>query len=74
MVLLVEDDSDVRAMLTAGLSDGFGLLVAGSGSEALDIIACEHIDLLLTDIIMLGMNGFDLADKATVMQPGLLVS
>jgi CheY-like chemotaxis protein len=72
-VLLVEDDSDVRDVLAAVLSNRFHLLVAGSGAEALQIIAGQAIDLLLTDIVMPGMNGFDLADRAVAMCPGLRV-
>jgi DNA-binding NtrC family response regulator len=72
-VLLVDDDSDVRCMLAISLSDGFSLLVVSNGAEALKIIARQHIDLLLTDISMPGINGFDLAEKATAMRPGLRV-
>jgi DNA-binding NtrC family response regulator len=72
-VLLVDDDSDVRCMLAISLSDGFSLLVVSNGAEALKIIARQHIDLLLTDICMPGINGFDLAEKATAMRPGLRV-
>jgi two-component system NtrC family sensor kinase len=72
-VLLVEDDPDVREMLAAALSKRFKLLVADSGPQALSIIAGREIDLLLTDVVMPGMNGFDLADKAVAMRPGLRV-
>jgi DNA-binding NtrC family response regulator len=72
-VLLVEDDPDVRDVLAAALSKHFHLLVAGSGSQALPIIAGQPIDLLLTDIVMPDMNGFELAEKATAMRPGLRV-
>jgi two-component system NtrC family sensor kinase len=72
-VLLVEDDPDVRDVLAAVLSQRFNLLVAGSGAQALQIMAGQSVDLLLTDIVMPGMNGFELADKATAMRPGLSV-
>jgi CheY-like chemotaxis protein len=47
--------------------------VAVSGVEAMKIMADRQVDLLLTDIMMPGMNGFDLADKAMLMRPGLRV-
>jgi CheY-like chemotaxis protein len=69
----VEDDPNVREMLATVLSKRFKLLVADSGPQALPIIAGQEIDLLLTDIAMPGMNGFDLADKAVAMRPSLRV-
>jgi DNA-binding NtrC family response regulator len=72
-VLLVDDDVDVREVLTAILSKPFNLLVAAHGTEAMSIIVDWQVDLLLTDIVMPGMNGFDLADRAIALRPGLRV-
>ena len=72
-VLLVDDDADVRDMIAALLSKSYYLLLAASGGEAVQIVADWQIDLLLTDILMPSMNGFDLADRAVSMRPGLRV-
>jgi|HubBroStandDraft_1064217.scaffolds.fasta_scaffold357081_2 DNA-binding NtrC family response regulator len=72
-VLVVDDDLDVREVLTVILSKRFNLLVAAQGSDAIGIIAERQIDLLLTDIVMPGMNGFELADQAVSIRPGLRV-
>jgi CheY-like chemotaxis protein len=72
-VLLTDDDPDVRDVLAAVLSKSFIVVVAANASEAVQIITDRPVDLLLTDIVMPGMNGFDLADKATAMRPGLRV-
>jgi CheY-like chemotaxis protein len=62
-VLVVEDDSDVRAV-ASGLLEGLGysVLEAETGTEAMKLIeGGEHIDLVFTDVIMPGeMNGIDL--------------
>jgi CheY-like chemotaxis protein len=62
-VLVVEDHADVRAMLTQILSEeGYRVLEANDGVEALEVITAEHrIDLVLSDIVMPRMDGFQLA-------------
>ena len=75
-VLLVEDDASVRK-LTRGLLEGSGYTVieAGSGAEALEA-ARNHageIHVLLSDIVMPGMNGRVLAQRLTLARPGLRV-
>lgn len=75
-VLLVEDEALVREsvhrILTAG---GYTVLQARSGREALRVAAEHHknIDILLTDVVMPGMTGRDLADELARVQPGLRV-
>ncbi len=64
-VLLVEDDPVIRDLLRDVLDSlGYRVLEAGSGEDALRVSAAwqERIDLLLTDVVMPGMNGRELAD------------
>ena len=75
-VLLVEDQKNVRAFLAEALADlGYSVVQAGSGSEA--ILAAERhagpIHLLLTDMIMPGMNGRELAHSMQEIRPSLKV-
>ena len=75
-ILLVEDDTSVCELsrLVLGLH-GYRLLEARDGQEAWQV-ACqypEEIDLLLTDVIMPGMNGRALAEKLTGTRPDLKV-
>ena len=75
-VLLVEDNPQVR-LLTLSILERYGytVLPAAAGPEALDILkSCDqHVDLLLTDIVMPGMNGIELYGKTTQIEPGLKV-
>jgi signal transduction histidine kinase/CheY-like chemotaxis protein len=74
-ILVVEDDTDVRAYIVETLGGlGYDVLQAGGGEEALRIMAeYESIALLLTDVVMPGMNGRKLADEAIRRHPGLRV-
>lgn len=65
-ILVVEDDDALRSYTTECMRElGYRVLEAPSGSAALEILAKETgIDLLFTDIVMPGINGRQLADKA----------
>jgi CheY-like chemotaxis protein len=65
-VLVVDDDADQLDVLVAIVkSGGHQTVKAGSGTAALDILDGETaIDLMLTDIVMPGLNGFNLARMA----------
>jgi len=75
-VLIVDDDTWVR-MLTRDVlaAEGHRVLEASGGQEAIRI-ASEHpgpIDLLLTDVMMPGMNGCELAAALTAQLPRVKV-
>lgn len=72
-VLVVDDDTDLLPLISNILSRlGFKSLVASGGQEALDIIGKGgKLDLLLTDIQMPFMNGFNLASKVKKILPNV---
>jgi two-component system cell cycle sensor histidine kinase/response regulator CckA len=62
VVLLVEDDDQVRQLLVNVLtSHGFEVLPAASGEDAVVVAQARHIDLLLSDIVLPKMDGFQTA-------------
>ncbi|MBN1485470.1 MAG: GAF domain-containing protein [Chloroflexia bacterium] len=73
-ILLVEDESSVRGMLQTLLGEhGYQLLVCVDGRQALTI-AMEHeqeIDLVLTDLVLPGLNGLDLIAYLRQGRPNL---
>ncbi len=75
VVLLVEDETVVREITGQVLQHaGYSVLESGTANEALTL-ATEHagkIDLLLTDVVMPGMNGIELASRLIDLQPGLI--
>jgi len=76
-ILVVEDEAPVRAVTRQLLQrNGYTVLEAPDGATALTMVDGEaggHIDLLLTDVIMPGMSGRELAEKLKASRPNLHV-
>jgi len=71
-VLVVEDHDDVRELACQILkSHGYSILEAANGNEALHVCGAYtgHIDLLLTDVVMPGMTGPELATRFRRLRP-----
>jgi len=69
-ILCVEDDLDTASLLCEELIDrGFEVRVAYNGREGLTSILREPPDLVLSDIGMPGMSGFELLERLTSMEP-----
>lgn len=63
-ILVAEDDAEARELLMLSLADGdYDLLQAADGIEALHLLRTEHPDLLITDIVMPRMDGYELVRK-----------
>ncbi len=75
-ILVVEDDSALRELTRSILaSHGYRVLVAQNGDEASRLCGenSRHIDLLLTDVIMPGMSGKEIASMCSALVPSLKV-
>jgi two-component system cell cycle sensor histidine kinase/response regulator CckA len=73
-VVLVDDDEMVRLVASDYLgAQGYRVLAAASGAQALRLFDRERVDLLVTDVIMPEMSGHDLYRAAAERQPGLPV-
>jgi len=74
-VLLVEDEPMVRAVAERALTrHGYTVITADTGEEALDVLARgETIDLLLSDVVMPGMDGPTMVELARKERPELKV-
>ena len=74
-VLVVEDESLLLMVVSETLRDaGYAVWEAGDGESALRIIKAEpEIDLLITDVRMPGMNGYQLVDAGLALRPELKV-
>ncbi|MCX6582288.1 MAG: PAS domain S-box protein [Candidatus Aminicenantes bacterium] len=76
-LLVVEDEADLRDVIIQILQGhGYRTYDAGTGEEALELcgrLQGGKIDMLLTDVVMPGMNGKELADEMTRQYPGVKV-
>ena len=75
-ILLVEDEEVIRLMLSEVLTQqGYTLLGAGRGDAALTLAqnAAKPVDLLVTDMTMPGMSGWDFARTLRATRPSLPV-
>ena len=73
-VLVVDDDDAIRRLVKDTLEPlGYNLLEAGSGEDALAVMkrSEEKVDMVLTDLIMPGMNGHELLDIIRQVQPDI---
>jgi two-component system response regulator MtrA len=74
MVLVVDDDDDIKAAASIKFRDA-GLDVRGvsSGNEALDVLREGSVDILLLDVWMPLLDGFDVVRRVRLEQPGLKI-
>jgi len=71
-VLIADDEDSVRKLVMAVLAtNGYTVLEARNGKEALDLYQSnrKRIDLVLTDVVMPEMNGFELGERVSEMDP-----
>ncbi|MGC8603648.1 MAG: response regulator, partial [Desulfomonilaceae bacterium] len=63
-VLVVDDERNYLFVLEDLLTDeGYNVLTASSGTEAVEILRNQQIDAILSDIKMPGMNGIELLER-----------
>ena len=75
-IMVVDDEVSLRQMLVRQLrSEGYNVVEAGYGLEALAVArsSAEPVDLVLSDIIMPGMIGTELAQRLLAEHPGIRV-
>jgi len=73
-ILLAEDDESMRVYLTRALERvGYLVTAVDRGTAAVPLLESEPFDLLLTDIVMPEMDGIELAQKASAIDPAIRV-
>jgi len=72
-ILVVDDELSARESLKMVLGKNYKLLLASSGQEALQIMQKEECDIVLLDILMPGMDGFEILKKMRKTYPHLTI-
>jgi len=74
-ILVVDDEKDVRDTLCEMIESlGYGVVVAETGTKALDRVRTERIDLIVTDLSMPEMSGLDLIVEAKRVSPNIPIA
>jgi PAS domain S-box-containing protein len=78
-IVLADDNADMRAYVQRLLGDSYAIRAFASGADALDAVRRDPPDLVLTDVMMPGVDGFEFvrqlrADPATSTIPIILLS
>ncbi|WP_162612067.1 hybrid sensor histidine kinase/response regulator transcription factor [Alistipes sp. An66] len=63
IILLVEDNRDIRDFITASLGDDYTFVCAENGKQGLELLAGNKIDLVITDIMMPVMDGLQMSRR-----------
>ncbi len=73
-VLIVDDDPILQMALTRRLqAQGFEVITATSGQEALDLLSAQPADVVVSDVVMPGMNGFEFCHQLRASPKGEMV-
>ena len=77
-ILVVEDDASLRRLMSAALKqNGYQPFTASDGIEALDMLEKTNIDLIISDIMMPNMDGYELTRQlrsANFQMPIIMVT
>jgi DNA-binding NtrC family response regulator len=69
-ILVVDDEPAIQDILTWSLAaEGYNVATAASGEEALTRFAEQDFDVIVTDIVMPGLNGLELLERSRVLNP-----
>jgi DNA-binding response OmpR family regulator len=69
-ILLVDDDRELDLMLTEYLSaEPFSITIAHDGKAALDLLTAEIFDLVILDVMLPSLNGFDVLRNCDRLLP-----
>src|SRR6476620_5742529 len=71
-ILVVDDEDMVRHFAARILSEeGYRVVQAADGADALDVISTRPVDLVVSDVMMPRVNGIELLERLSVAHPGL---
>lgn len=74
VILLVDDEEIIRETLRRDLEEGgYEVITAENGEKAVKLVRKHHVDLVVTDLMMEGMDGIEVLKKAKEQDPEVCV-
>lgn len=76
-ILIVEDDAAIRLLTKTKLAGNYHILEADNGEKGLEVLDHHHVDLIIADIMMPKMNGYDfvtLLRESGMMTPVIMLT
>jgi two-component system copper resistance phosphate regulon response regulator CusR len=72
LIGLAEDDTKIADLIKAGLEEhGYQVIAVSNGNEALRVFQSQHMDLVILDVLMPGLNGMELCNLLRTSDPEL---
>jgi DNA-binding response OmpR family regulator len=72
--MVVEDEDSIREFIVINLKrDGFNVIEAATGEEALDKLRLSPVDLIVLDIMLPGIDGYEVCKRVQVQRPGTAI-
>jgi len=73
-ILVVEDEDSIREFIVINLKrEGFNVIEAATGEEALNMIRVHIVDLIILDIMLPGIDGYEVCKKVQEERPGTAI-
>ena len=73
-IMVVEDEDSIREFIIINLKrDGFNVIEAATGEEALDKLRLSPVDLIVLDIMLPGIDGYEVCKRVQVQRPGTAI-
>ena len=73
-IMVVEDEDSIREFIVINLKrDGFNVIEAATGEEALDKLRLSPVDLIVLDIMLPGIDGYEVCKRVQVQRPGTAI-
>ncbi len=66
-ILLIEDERPVRELIKLKLKDSYEIIEASDGIKAFDVLEHDHADLMIVDVMMPNMDGFEFVEELRTM-------
>jgi len=69
-ILVIDDDKNIRKLMSVVLTkEGFSVIVATDGANALEIMDKESVDLIIVDVMMPNVNGYEFTENVRSINP-----